>query len=288
MSADKIAAQMEQIILNRIAAEKLAVPMMPVIANRCLAALRDPNISVKKLVGIVEQDPLIAAHMLRLANTAAYGAGGVRTLEAAVARLGLAKLKTILFELSARQVFQSNDTRIANATRSMWDHSVAVALVARDLCALSSIASEADTAYLAGLLHDIGKPLVASMLLEAEKLITAQVPTGWISSDAWMQIIARSHRPVAMALAQKWSLPEEIVTTIRDLTDYDSSQRQSASNYVRFANAIAKREGLVAGELNSEDVEALIMIGRSLLEVNDELLGKLVAGLKDRVAVHSE
>jgi len=205
-----------------------------------------------------------------------------------VVAVSFKKLKTILFELSARQVFQSHDGRIAAATRAMWDHSVAVALVARDLCALSSIAAEADTAYLAGLLHDIGKPLVASMLLEAEKLITAQVPTGWISSDAWMQIIGRSHRPVAMALASKWSLPEEIVTTIKDLTDYDSSQRQSASNYVRFANAIAKREGLVAGELNSEDVEALIMIGRSLLEVNDDLLGKLVAGLKDRVAVHSE
>src|SRR5262249_31647460 len=159
---------------------------------------------VKKLVGIVEQDPLIAAHMLRLANTAAYGAGGVRTLEAAVARLGLAKLKTILFELSARQGFQSHDGRLAAATRAVWGRSVAVAPGARDLCALSSIAAEADTAYLAGLLHDIGKPLVASMLLEAEKLITGGVPTGWITSDAWMQIIARSHRPVAMALSQKW------------------------------------------------------------------------------------
>jgi hypothetical protein len=93
---------------------------------------------------------------------------------------------------------------------------------------------------------------------------------------------------VALALAQKWSLPEDVVTTIRDLSDYDTSARQCASNFVRFANAVAKREQIYVGEYSMDDVEALIMIGRSLLEVNDELLGKLTAGLKERVATQSD
>src|SRR5438477_7834693 len=138
MSTEKLAEKMEQIILGRIAGDKLAIPVLPVIANRCIAALRDSNLSVKRLVSIIEQDPVIAARLLRLANSASYGAGGVRTLETAVARLGLAKLKTILFELSARQVFVSRDPRIAKATRAMWDHSLAVALVGRDLLAVPS------------------------------------------------------------------------------------------------------------------------------------------------------
>src|SRR5215813_6158987 len=116
MSAEKLAEKMEQIILARIAADKLTIPVLPVIANRCIAALRDPNLTVKRLVSIIEQDPLIAARLLRLANTATYGGGGVKGLETAVGRLGLAKLKTILFELSARQVFISRDSRIAKAT----------------------------------------------------------------------------------------------------------------------------------------------------------------------------
>jgi len=288
MANEKLAARMEEIILNRIATEKLAIPVLPVMANRCLAALRDPNLSIKRLTAIIEQDPLIAARLLRLANTATYGAGGVRTLEGAVGRLGLAKLKTILFELSARQVFQSRDARIAKATRTMWDHSVAVALMARDLTALSSKAEEMDTAYLAGLLHDIGKPVVAAMLLEAEKLIASAPGAGWISSDDWLEVIGKVHRPVALALAQKWSLPEDVTTTIRDLSDYDTAARQGASNFVRFANAVAKREGIYAGDYSMDDVEALIMIGRSLLDVNDEILGKLTGGLKERVAIQGD
>lgn len=288
MSTEKLAEKMEQIILGRIAADKLAIPVLPVIANRCIAALRDTNLSVKRLVSIIEQDPVIAAKLLRLANSATYGAGGVRTLETAVARLGLAKLKTILFELSARQVFVSRDPRIAQATRAMWDHSLAVALVGRDLCALSSKAEEMDTAYLAGLLHDVGKPIVASMLLEAEKLIAGGSGAGWITSEDWLSVVSKVHRPVALALAQKWALPDDVVTTIRDLSDYDTAARQSASNFVRFANAIAKKEGLYAGSYDADDVEALVMIGRSLLDVNDDLLSKLTAGLKDRVSTQAE
>jgi putative nucleotidyltransferase with HDIG domain len=283
MSTEKLAEKMEQIILARIAGDKLALPMLPAIANRCIAALRDANLTVKRLVAIMEQDPVIAARLLRLANSATYGAGGVRTLEAAVTRLGLAKLKTILFELSARQVFVSRDPRIAKATRSMWDHSLAVALVGRDLCALSSKAEEMDTAYLAGLLHDVGKPIVAGMLLEAEKVIAGGPGAGWITSEDWVEVVSKVHRPVALALAAKWALPEEVVVTIRDLSDYDTAARQSASNFVRFANAVAKKEGFYVGTIDADDVEALVMIGRSLLDVNDELLSKLTAGLKERV-----
>jgi putative nucleotidyltransferase with HDIG domain len=288
MSNDKLAEKMEQIILSRIAGDKLSLPVLPVIANRCVAALKDPNLTVKRIVSIIEQDPVIAAKLLRLANSATYGAGGVKTLEAAVTRLGMAKLKTILFELSARQVFMSRDPRIAKATRAMWDHSLAVALVGRDLCALSSKADEMDTAYLAGLLHDIGKPIVAAMLLEAEKLIGGGPGAGWINSDDWLDVVTKVHRPVALALAQKWALPDEVVATIRDLSDYDTAARQSASNFVRFANAIAKKEGLYAGSFSVDDVEALVMIGRSLLEVNDDLLAKLTAGLKERVSSQAE
>src|SRR5262249_9669394 len=155
---------------------------------------------------------------------------------------------TILFELSARQVFQSRDARIAKATRSMWDHSVAVALVARDLCALSQKADEMDSAYLAGLLHDVGKPIVAAMLLEAEKLIAGGPGGGWITSDAWIEVIAKVHRPVSLALAQRWNLPDDVQATMKDLSDYDTAARQCASNFVRFANAVAKREGLYVGD----------------------------------------
>ena len=93
----------------------------------------------------------------------------------------------------------------------------------------------------------------------------------WVESEEWQEAVDRSHRKVGIALAEKWSLPIELVSAIRDCGDYDSANRAAPANFVRFANALAKREGLYPGRW-TRDNDALIMIGRSLLGVDDELL----------------
>jgi putative nucleotidyltransferase with HDIG domain len=282
MSTEKLAAQMEQIILNRIAQDKLTAATLPQTAEKVLAMLRDPNFSTKRVVTLIEKDPLLAVRVLRVANSAVYGGGGLARLDAAVSRLGTQKLRTLLIDLSARQVFISKDHRIARASAGIWEHSLAVALIARDLTALSA-GGDADGTYLCGLLHDIGKPLVAVMLLEAEKILAQEQGNAWIGSDAWVQVVNKTHRKVGVALAEKWQLPADVVSGIADSGDYDNAARKSPANYVRFANALAKREGFVVGEVDADEVSALIMIGRSLLDLDDDIINKLTGALKERV-----
>jgi hypothetical protein len=52
---------------------------------------------------------------------------------------------------------------------------------------------------------------------------------------------------------------------------------------VRFSNALAKREGLYVGPVDRDDAEALVMIGRSLLGVDEEVVGRLASGLAGRI-----
>src|SRR5215468_2931786 len=132
---ERLAAQMEQIVLGRIAQDKLAIPLMPALANKVLGVLQDPNLNMKRVVKLLEQDAMLAARVLRLASSAAYGASPMKNLENAVTRLGVHKLRTLLIELSAKHLFVSRDPRIGKAMRDLWDHSLAVALIARDLCA---------------------------------------------------------------------------------------------------------------------------------------------------------
>ncbi|HKA91689.1 MAG TPA: HDOD domain-containing protein [Haliangiales bacterium] len=288
MSSAQLAAQMENIILGRIAQDKLAVALMPALAHRVLVTLQDANLNLKRVVKLLEQDPVLAARVMRLASSAAYGSSPMRTLDAAVTRLGVQKLRTLLIELSARQLFISRDARIAKAMKELWDHSLAVALIARDLSALSGQDTEMDTAYVCGLFHDLGKPIVASVLLEAEKAVTTERGGGWIGSDFWLEVVNQAHRRVGIALAEKWMLPDEAVQAIKECSEYDSAHRHSPANFVRFANAVAKREGICPGTPDLEDADAIIMIGRSLLEVNDEIVGKLTASLRERIAAHGE
>jgi HD-like signal output (HDOD) protein len=141
-----------------------------------------------------------------------------------------------------------------------------------------------EDAYLTGLLHDVGKPVMAILLLEAEKMMSSRTTKPWIGSEEWMRSLQRSHRPIGIALAKRWALPAAVVNAIEQCSDYDSLDRHSVANLVRFSNAVCKQQGLYIGEFDMEDINALVMIGRSLLGLDDDGLVRLVGGLKDKVA----
>ena len=64
--------------------------------------------------------------------------------------------------------------------------------------------------------------------------------------------------------------------------DYDSANRVSVGNVARFANAVCKQRGLYTGQFDSGAVDVLVMIGRSLLGIDDELIEKVVRDLDER------
>ncbi len=286
-SPASLAEQMCEIVIKRVESDRLLLPTFPLAAKKCLDLLKDPDINMKTVARALERDPLLAARVFKLASAAAMGSGGVPNIDQAVVRLGAARLKTMLIDASARRVFESRDPRIAGAFRLLWEHSLAVALLARDVSALCG-APDPDLSYLGGLLHDIGKPVLGAMMLEAERVIVgARAGAPWIDADTWLTSIQKVHRQVGLAIAEHWQLPDAVRQTIADSSEYDSTNRKAAVNAVRFANALAKAEGFYAGPCDVEDANALVMIGRSLLGIDDEPIRHLVAGLRERIKAES-
>jgi putative nucleotidyltransferase with HDIG domain len=280
----RLAEQMEKIVLSRIGSDQLVLPPMPAVALKCLTLLKDPEFSLKEAATLIERDPILTVQVLKLANSAAMATREpVHSVLQAVTRFGVQKLRTFLIEVSARKVFESRDARIVEAARGVWEHSLAVAILARDVVAFSNCGSP-DFGYLGGLLHDIGKPIVAAMLLEAEKAILgSKASVQWIGSAEWIGIIQRIHRQVGVALAKKWEVAEPVYRSIKDCDEYDNSDRLSVPNAVRFANAVTKQQGLYVGPVVADDIDALVMIGRSLLGLEADVLPRLTDGLKAKV-----
>jgi putative nucleotidyltransferase with HDIG domain len=281
-TTEKLVGELGRIVLGRISAGRLVLPVMPAVAQSCLAILQDPNFPQKKFTATLEREPLLAASVLRSAMSAANANANVKTLDQAVSALGVQKLKAQLVEFMTRELFKSTDSRIQSATKKVWEHSVAVATLARELAAMTTGANS-DTCYLAGLLHDVGKPILAAMLLDAERKL-GKAKSGWLDITVWTSTIESGHRKVGLALAKEWKLPEEVTSGISDCSEYDSENRVSAANVVRFANALAKREGFTTTAVDPADIDALIMIGRSMLGIEDDVIAKVVAGLAERVA----
>jgi putative nucleotidyltransferase with HDIG domain len=281
----KVGGKLREIIAKRISQNRLAVPSMPAVAVRCLEQLRDKNAKFSELAATVEKDPLIASRLLRIVNSPAYGGREpITRLENAISRLGMKPFKMILIELSAREVFVSKSQRIRQAFRGIWEHCLAVGMLARDIAGKLPGAADGESVYLAGLFHDVGKPVVGALLLEAERSLLEELDEPFMTDTLWIKVVDDAHRDVGAALASQWTLPASVAKAIAGCDAYEESAgRASCTNLVRYANALAKRQGLYVGAVSTDELAVIIAEGRRILGVDEAIENALLSGLAERV-----
>jgi len=283
MSDQEMARRAEEVVRKRIEANDLSLPSLPLVAVRCLDILSHPDFSVADLARAIETDPLLAAGVVRLANSAARATlEPARSVVQAVMRLGADELQTLMFEVSARPVFQSHSHAIRSLGSELWAHSLAVALLARALVRRAA-GPQPEAAYLGGLLHDIGKPLMAGMLLDAERRLFNVRTKTWLFPATWLTLIDRVHRGVGVALAEAWHLPPLVVSSVRAAPLYEVGEGAHPANAVRLANALAKTVGVYAGAFDAAAVADQVLTGRKLFALSEQEAAALTEGLRERV-----
>jgi putative nucleotidyltransferase with HDIG domain len=279
----RVGSRLARILVERIHKNKLVLPAMPLAARECINMLDNPQNGMTKVAVAIGRDPIIAPQVMRRAKSALFGRGAkVRTIEQAVARLGARPLRQLLIDLSARKLFESRNPAIRKATRNLWEHSQAVATLSRSI-ARRRKDIDPEVAYLSGLLHDVGKPVAASLLLDAERSVDAP-PQAWLASGAWLGVVNECHREVGVALARSWELPEEILLAIARSDRYSAENPSSPASVVCLANALAKRAGIYAGEVDIALVDAVIFEGKQLFKLDDAQLDTLMAELREQGA----
>ncbi len=271
----KLVAEVERLVLARVAAGRVEVPAIGIGAMRCLDIMRADDFDHRVLIREIEREPMIAALVLRTANAAIHGQG-VTKLEQAVLRLGASRLEVIILEYAARKVFDATGP-FAEANRKIWDHSVAVARLARDLASYVG-RRDADAYYLAGLLHDIGKPVVAAMLLETSRKVAPGLAS-WLDLTMWNRVIGDIHHEAAHLVGKAWKLPPTIL--VGRERAFDISERQSLANVVKTANAIAKQVGFTTGPVDADQLEAIIQSGSSIVGISPGVVEQIAAAVKE-------
>ena len=132
------------------------VPVFPEAAPRTLSLMRDPRANPAQVVQAASLDPGTAGLLMRLANSALFGSRApVATLSAAIARLGFATARKVIVSAALRPVFGSAKLEEA------WPHSVQVADLSEHLAC--QIGDRSRRAFLAGLLHDVGRIVMLSL-----------------------------------------------------------------------------------------------------------------------------
>ena len=277
----RVGDRLARILVERIHTGKLVLPSMPLTARDCLALLDKPQQGSNRVAEAIGRDPIIASQVMRRANSALLGRNArVRTIEQAVSRIGVRQLRGLLIDMSARRLFESRNPEIRKVTKGLWEHSTAVGVLSRAL-AKRRRDVDPEVCYLAGLLHDVGKPVAASLLLEAERSFE-DAAQAWLASGAWLGVIQGCHREIGTALARSWDLPEEVWLTIARCERYPLEGAGSPSSVVCFCNAVTKQLGIYPGEVDRVHVEGLIHEGQQMFKIDDKMLENLVAELREQ------
>ncbi|HVU02889.1 MAG TPA: HDOD domain-containing protein [Polyangiaceae bacterium] len=128
----------------------------PVVAQRVMAMVQDPEVRVQDIKRALETDPALSARTLQVANSALFSVGKpCQTLEQAVVRLGTRTVHDLMATVALLGMFAD----VREAGKLIRDHSVGVAAIARTLVRLNGWFSGGHV-FLAGLMHDVGKLLL--------------------------------------------------------------------------------------------------------------------------------
>ncbi len=212
-------------VLARLSGAGRRMPMLSATAAEALRLAADPGTPMNAIETVVSRDPQLAGRLLGLANSSAFAREPVRALGRALQRLGTGTVRDMLYQAVMEcTVLRGVDESVAMRER---DHAVAVGTLSRIVCA--AIGLDPDYAFVCGLLHDIGRPVVRAALTEEP-----------FEEPMRAAVVQRLHGQVGVRLAKAWALPAIIKEAIARHHDYKEG------DYSQIGHAIAVADRLAA------------------------------------------
>jgi len=262
-------------ILIRNMGELPTIPSVFSVVNKMLS---DPHTSAIDVGQVVSNDQVIASKILKLANSAFYGfAGRVNTVPHAIAVLGFNATKNVVLTTGILSTLNLKTPIEGFNLAAFWKHSAAVGAIAR-LAAEEFYAQRKEEAFVAGLLHDIGKLILAICSPEDfARCINLATSTGCLFLDAEKEILGICHTDIVALVNRRWNLPREIAAVMinhhKNISVLSEHTRMVA--IVKLADVLAR--GLQFGNPCDYSMPILEAGVASLLKVTPKKLDTILA-----------
>ncbi len=249
---------------------------LPVLSPKAMniqkeATSEDPDFKV--LARLIRMDPTLTSQVLKTANSPFYrGLGNVNTINDAVIRLGQDEMVNIVMKVLHQENFRSSHPLIRPYQIRLWNHSVSCAIGSLWTVKYLSVEELISRAFIAGLLHDIGK---LYLLTAIEKIFKSKTATFKPPPQLIDKILSNLHSAMGYNLLTKWHLPLQYRTIARDhhTDEYDHSNmlllivRLVDAVCIKIENNGSKTD--LAGIVSSREADILGMpeIGVAELEI---------------------
>jgi putative nucleotidyltransferase with HDIG domain len=229
------------------------LPSLPKVVQEVMQMLSNDNVDINQLASIIEQDAVIAAKVLKMANSSFYGVTrAVKNIDDAVAILGLAKLRSLVI---ASGVTGAIVHVPGLDLKRFWSHSLLAASISRDIA--KQLGRDAEVAYIAGLLHNIGDLLLHLVSPEVSLQVDALCVGARTEKRrlAERDVIGLDHCQIGEELALRWGFPSEISRALHYYATPLDKGACGVAPVVYIAVQIA--QGLVRGDEGNAIVASL-------------------------------
>jgi len=232
----------ENLIVNLECIDSL--PTLPTVFMKISQMINDPKVTSKKLAKVIETDPAIAMRLLKIVNSPFFGfSRKIMTIQDAVVLLGFNATRNTIMGISILKVFSSSEDSPQLNMNEFWRHSIGTGLTARFLA--GRIRYNADKAFIGGVIHDIGKIVLAQFFPEELENVMRKMNESDISFyEAEDEVYRGSHCDLGSYIADKWNLPLSLIEVI-DLhhKPVESTEDPKLVSLIHVANTLSKGLG---------------------------------------------
>jgi len=266
-----------QLINEHLDKDLQGLPVFNSVAVKLQQILASKDFCIDTIIQKISEDQSLASQVLRVANSSFYaGLSKVATIKDAVVRLGAQEIANLAMVASQHEHYKSKNPTLNKYMQELWSHALCCAVSAKWLAQKCGYINLTQEAFMAGLLHDIGKLALLKVLDDIDRNNETSAP---FSETLIKEVMAKMHEEVGMKLMHSWLLPECYSNIAMNHHNQEFDHQDILLVIVRLANAACKKAG--KDIMPSPEISLLTLPETQYLGIKEITLAELEILIED-------
>jgi HD-like signal output (HDOD) protein/CheY-like chemotaxis protein len=203
-------------VKNQILQKIETIPSLPSIVYKVMELINQETSSARDFENLIIKDQALTARMLKMVNSSFYSlTRKINSISEAVVYLGHNTIRSLVLGASTSNLFRKSMPVYGFRQEGLWQHANIVAAFSRQLATAVGLAPlEVDNCFISGLLHDIGKLILAPFVEQHGDQINPLLASGYTLSQAEKTVLGFSHGQIGGILLANWKLPKNMVAVV--------------------------------------------------------------------------
>jgi len=223
------------------------LPTLPGMIQKVVSLVQNERTSARDLGNLISYDQAISSRLLKIANSAYYGfSREVSTTQHAIVVLGFEEVKSLSLGITVFDAMKATSNESPLIRDEFWKHSVGCSLAARIICK-KLVGFNAEIAFTASLLHDIGKLILDNFFSREYKMVLEKAQGEGVSLfEVEEELLGFTHADAGMWLCNRWKLPPSLASSIGYHHQVDKVDQKyiPITSIVHLANIICKKANI--------------------------------------------